>query len=152
MDGGAQLADLAGRFLLFALAAFLVVVAWTELRQAMRDLRLRLTGHRAEATVRAVLREWVAGETAQREWVHVGFSTDQGQRLEDVRLRHWTRLAPRPGARIPISYHPEDPTVADRALLRRALGRLLVSVPLTTATAVFSAGAATGLWDRWLRR
>lgn len=148
MDG---LGDLATRGVLLGLAAFLLVAAGRELALTVRDVRLLRAGRRVEATVTAVTREWVAGEAVPREWVHVGFSTEQGERLEAVRLRHWARVAPQLGARVPISYHPEEPTTADRALVRRVLGRLLVSVPLTLATAALVAAAGAGLLDRWLR-
>jgi hypothetical protein len=145
-----DLGVLAGRAFLLGLGGFLLVAAGLQLRQVVRDLWLRWSGLRVQAMVCDVSRELVAGEAHQREWVHVRFSTTDGDLLDGVRLRHWSRVAPRTGARIGISYRADDPGDADRALLGPALGRLLVVVPLTAGCGVLVAGAAFGLWDHWL--
>lgn len=142
----------AARLFLVGLGGFLIVMTVVLAGQVARDLTLRVLGLRVRATVSGVERERVDGDASVKEWVYVTFRTEQGQVLDDVRLRSWTTVAPRMGAQIRISYDPDDPRTADRVLIRLALVRLLLGVPLSAATGVFLAGTAFGLWDRWLGR
>lgn len=146
MDVGHALTAVARVVWGLGFGGFLVVLAVIEAGRSVRDLALRVTGHRVPADVVDVDHEQVSGETYRKHWVLVRFTTRDGRVMDRVRLRNWSFSPPRVGARIRVSYRSSRPHDADRARISVVLVTLLFPVPFLLVSGLGFAGLGLGLW------
>lgn len=137
--------ELIGRVLTVLFGGLLVLSAVKTVWSARRDIGLRLSGERTEATVTALDVEQEPDESVSRTWVLVRFTTRDGRELQGVRLRNYTFEAPRIGSRIRVSYDPHQPQDADRATFFHAAVRVVVLAPILLGCGALAIGLGLGL-------